>query len=60
MLCTKTGLTFSNYHYVKVSWSSDKLPICPHCYQSPYDVDFDLIHKEIHQQDQLSTKSASQ
>lgn len=42
--CLKHNKPFVEYTYQSVSWSGDKLPLCPLCYASPYDSDFDTNH----------------
>ena len=36
MLCKQHGKEFTEYEYAPVVWSSDRLPVCPHCSQTPY------------------------
>jgi len=45
MRCLVTDRTFTEYAYQSVSWSGDQLPVCPHCRETPYDVEFNLRHE---------------
>lgn len=45
-ICLKHSKTFSDYEYQSVSWSGDKLPVCPICKQSPYKSSFGEFHAQ--------------
>lgn len=53
MRCLVTDRTFTEYAYQSVAWSGDKLPVCPHCRETPYDVEFNLRHELFGTAEQL-------
>lgn len=50
ILCKVENLTFSEYVEMRVAWSGDTLPVCPHCHVSLYDVNFNELHDYTKQQ----------
>jgi|21_taG_2_1085346.scaffolds.fasta_scaffold06921_3 hypothetical protein len=52
-LCVETNKTFSEYEDTSVVWSGDKLPVCPHCRQTPYEGDkFSEKHRIVEEPNQ--------
>lgn len=41
--CPKCNQLFEDFSMVKVIWSGDELPACPHCQTSPWEMEFKYI-----------------
>lgn len=46
MKCLLTGNSFGALTYRPVAWSSDSIPVCPHCGASPYDANYGENHRD--------------
>lgn len=47
-LCKYSGKEFTEYDYAPVGWSSDRLPVCPYCRETPYaGKKFDEDHENV-------------